>query len=79
MNQPKLTDEQRTLLVLTANGQTSKAIGRSFGVSGACASRYIRKLCDLLGARDRTHLVALALLSGLLTAEDIEQPVAAAA
>lgn len=76
---PQLTDTQRTILTLAANGRTSEAIGRTFGVTGACASRHIRIVCDLLGARDRTHAVALALLAGLLDADEIERPVAGAA
>lgn len=78
MNQPQLTDRERDLIIRVANGQTYTAIGRAYYVGERAARRHVDKLRDRLGARDRAHLVGLAVRARLVTAEDLEQPTAAA-
>lgn len=79
MNQPQLTPEQRDILTRAANGHTTKAIGQAYGLNERSTYRHLAVIRDLLGARDRTHAVALALLAGLLDADEIKRPVAGAA
>ena len=78
MNHPELTDQEHDLLVRIANGQSNKAIGRAYAVTGTCAGRYVRRLCERLGARDRAHLVGLAFAAELLTEADVTPAVSAA-
>lgn len=69
---PLLRPQQRTILTLVANGHSTRAIGRHIGVNESSASRFIRDICRLLEARDRTHAVINALRAGELTLEDCD-------
>jgi len=67
-----LSQQQRTILILVANGHSTRAIGRAAGVNESSASRYIRDICRLLNARDRTHAVINALRAGEITLDDCD-------
>ncbi|QQM45133.1 helix-turn-helix domain-containing protein [Streptomyces liliifuscus] len=69
-----LTDRQREVLALAANGKTNAVISRRTGLSPVTVARHLSIVYRALGARDRANAVALALLLGELTREDIDQP-----
>ncbi|MEI5100337.1 helix-turn-helix transcriptional regulator [Streptomyces sp. PmtG] len=72
MTRPRLTTRQRDALALIANGYTNAQVGSRFGVSENCVSKHLAAIRKHLGARDRTHAVAIALTTGLLTPTDIQ-------
>lgn len=61
-----LSDRQREVLRLIANGMPSKEIATRLSMSHATLTRELRHVFDVLGVDDRTHAVAEALKSGLL-------------
>jgi DNA-binding CsgD family transcriptional regulator len=70
----RLTLRQREALALAANGNTNDQIGRALGVTRTTIDRRLAAAYQNLGARDRAHAVALALLGGDLTPADIQTP-----
>lgn len=74
-----LTHRQVEILRLVANGGTNAAIGRRLGITADTVNESVRKSCRKLGAVDRAHAVALALVSGVLTPADITRSVRDAA
>lgn len=66
-----MTHRQVEILRLVANGGTNAAIGRRLGITADTVNESVRKSCRKLGAVDRAHAVALALVSGVLTPADI--------
>lgn len=71
-----LTARQREVLALVANGNTNAVIARHLGLAPETINRHLAIIYRALGARDRANAVALALLHGDLTREDIHQPTA---
>lgn len=63
----RLTDRQREVLVLLADGLTEPVIARRLGVSRSTVSKHVEQLCGRLGARGRLHAVAIAFRTGELT------------
>ena len=68
----KMKPGQRDALKLLARGHSNDAIGTILGITSISASRRISKLREMVGARDRVHLIALAMAHGVLTLEDIQ-------
>ena len=73
-----LTARQRQVLTHVANGHTNAQAGRQLGLSPFTINRHLSEIFHTLGARDRANAVALALLSGDLTRDDIHPPQPAA-
>lgn len=63
---PHATRREREVLALLAEGLVSRAIGERMGVAATTVDWHIAQLSEKLGARNRQHLVALAMRSGLV-------------
>lgn len=66
-----LTDEERFVLLLAAQGLTDIVAGRRIG---ACARTYRRRLVAVsnkIGARNRAHAAALAVALGVIASDDL--------
>lgn len=65
---PPLNEEltERELVEWVARGLTNKGIGSSLGISVETVKTHVVKAKDKLGAADRTQLVVMALLYGLI-------------
>jgi DNA-binding CsgD family transcriptional regulator len=66
-----LTERQRQVLVLAARGLTDSEIAAELFVHVGTAKFALRSARVYLGAPDRTSAVALALVHGLITREDV--------
>lgn len=66
-----LTPRQLHALRQSANGYTSRQIANRLGVTEAAIDLRLKAAGLSLGARSRTHAVALAIITGLITAADI--------
>jgi len=60
------TQRQREVLSLVASGQPNKRIASELGIAERTVKLHVTALLDTLGARNRTHLVAVARQAGLL-------------
>lgn len=69
-----LTRRQREVLTYVANGHTNAQIGTLLGLHPRTVNRHLADTYKTLGARDRANAVALALLAGDLTHDDIALP-----
>jgi len=69
-----LTAGQLAALRLAANGMTAGQIARRLGTTETGIHLRLNQAARSMGATSRPHLVALALVRGLLTADDIHQP-----
>ena len=67
-----LTDRQAAIMCAVARGRTTGSIARAIGVSPETVGREIKTLCEDWSAQNRTHLVAILLLSAVLEVESIE-------
>jgi DNA-binding CsgD family transcriptional regulator len=65
--QPReLTERQRAILPMLADGYSNPAIARALHIGEATVKTHMRELFKRLGARDRTHAVTVAHEMGLL-------------
>lgn len=71
---PNLTAYDVEALRLIAGGVTNQVVAQHFGVSTATTGRRLSELFASLGARDRTHAVAIALTAGVIHASDVQLP-----
>lgn len=62
----ELTDREREVMTLVAEGLTNAEIGERLFLSPATARTHVSRILLKLGARDRTQLVVLAYESGLV-------------
>ncbi|MBF6424703.1 response regulator transcription factor [Nocardia cyriacigeorgica] len=62
----ELTDREREVLTLVAEGLTNAEIGKRLYMSPATARTHVSRILTKLDARDRTQLVVLAYESGLV-------------
>lgn len=65
--EPRLTPRELEVLSLTAEGLTSKEIGRHLGISPRTADVHRTHLIHKLGLRNRVEAVHYALTTGLLS------------
>jgi DNA-binding NarL/FixJ family response regulator len=63
---PVLTERERSVLTLLAEGLTHEEIGSRLEISPETVRTHVRKACDRLGAATRTQAVATALRLGLI-------------
>jgi len=66
-----ITRRELELLRLAANGNTNETIARHLGITKDTVNGTLRKSYLKLGARDRTHAVAIALIRGLIEPKDV--------
>ncbi|MBV1692498.1 helix-turn-helix transcriptional regulator [Novosphingobium sp. G106] len=66
-----LTNREFEILVLLANGFSSKEVALRCGITARTVETYLSKMRLKLGARNATNLVALALRAGLLSEDDM--------
>jgi DNA-binding CsgD family transcriptional regulator len=64
--QGSLTDRQREVLKMVAQGVTTKEIAAALFLSQATVKRELRRVFDLIGVRNRAHAVAEAQKKGLI-------------
>jgi DNA-binding NarL/FixJ family response regulator len=64
--QPGLTERERAVLGLLANGRSHEEIGAELGIGIETVRTHLRKASDRLGASTRTQAVATALRLGLI-------------
>ncbi|MGA0566109.1 response regulator [Rathayibacter sp. KR2-224] len=62
-----LTEREREVLVLVAEGLSNSEIGLRLFMSPLTAKTHVSRILTKLGARDRVHLVVIAYESGLVT------------
>ncbi|WP_194921630.1 response regulator transcription factor, partial [Catenulispora rubra] len=67
-----LTDREREVLALVAEGLTNYEIARRLYIGQGTAKTHIRNLLAKLNARDRVHLVILAYQTGLVEVDRTE-------
>lgn len=72
-----LSDREMQVLVGVVNGQQNAEIGRDLHIVEHTVKTHMRRILHALGARDRTHAVALALASGVVPAGAVQLPDAA--
>lgn len=65
----RLTEREREVLVLTAEGFSSSEIGRKLNISPKTVDTYRSRIMEKLGLHHRSELVRFALQRGLLKAE----------
>ncbi|MEK6275625.1 MAG: helix-turn-helix transcriptional regulator [Actinomycetota bacterium] len=64
-SKPALTPRESEVLAQVADGLSHDEIGRRLSISPETVRTHVRKACDRLNARTRTHAVATALRLGL--------------
>ena len=64
---PVLTDREREVLTLVAEGMSNDEIAQHLVVSPSTAKTHVNRAMAKLGARDRAQLVVIAYQSGLVT------------
>ena len=62
----KLTRRQREILQLLANGESTTVAARELGLSEETVKTHTKNVIARLGARNRTHAVAIALRESLI-------------
>jgi DNA-binding NarL/FixJ family response regulator len=61
-----LTRRQREILQLYADGQSTARVAKQLGLSAETVRSHTKATLSRLGARDRTHSVAIAMRNGLI-------------
>ena len=68
-----LTKRQKEMFMLIAQGYTEREIAGKLRVSLADVSKVLRKVYDKLEAKNALNVLREALLSGLLTIDDLSR------
>ena len=68
----RLSNRQREILALMAEGATNGEIAQQLCLAPATVNWHIREILSSLGARSRAHAVALALRQGTLKDANLE-------
>lgn len=68
-----LTDREREVLVLVAQGRTNKEIGRMLGISERTARTHVSNILGKLGLASRTQAALYAVREGLVPAGETQQ------
>jgi DNA-binding CsgD family transcriptional regulator len=69
-----ITERERETLRLAANGHTNRSIAREMGLTEDTVKTRMVKLRRKLRAQDRAHAVAVALVLGVLSVDDVLVP-----
>ncbi|MFG3660270.1 response regulator transcription factor [Streptomyces sp. NPDC047706] len=69
-----ITSRQLQILALTASGYTAAQIGARLDIAASTVHERLHRTYRKLGARDRAHAVAIALITGVLDPISIELP-----
>lgn len=72
-----ITTRQRQILLLVANGNTNRAIGRALGIAEESVKSQMQLILRKLRASDRTQAATIGLRLGLLELDDIDVPAGA--
>ncbi|MFF8590007.1 helix-turn-helix transcriptional regulator [Streptomyces sp. NPDC015220] len=67
----RVTARQRQVLLLAAGGNTNAAIAARLGITSGTVNELLGTAYRRLGARDRTHAVALAIWCGDISLADL--------
>ena len=63
---PKLTERQLGIIHSMMRGLTNHEIAVQFNISPDCVKAHIKRVCDKIGAANRTEAVAIAMRKHLL-------------
>jgi DNA-binding NarL/FixJ family response regulator len=66
-----LTDRQRQVLRLAAQGRSNAQIGKTLGIGATTVQRHLTETYRTLHANDRAHAVALAIHHGHITLAEL--------
>lgn len=66
-----LSEREKEVVRLAARGLNNKAIGLELFLGENTIKTHLRRLSVKLGARNRAHAVALLVLQGVVTREDV--------
>ena len=66
-----LSQREREVVALVAGGATGREVGEALSVSAATVETHIRNAMRRLGARNRSHLVTLAILRNEIELGDV--------
>jgi DNA-binding NarL/FixJ family response regulator len=66
-----LTDRQRQVLRLAAQGHSNAQIGKTLGIGPTTVQRHLTETYRTLHANDRAHAVALAIHHGHITLAEL--------
>lgn len=67
---PGLTERERQILELVADGLSSKQVAQRVGIAPRTVDRHIENLRHKLRARNKSHLIAKAFAYGTLMCEE---------
>lgn len=65
----KLTERQRDVLTLVAQGKTNRQIGEALGLTTGTVKCHIMHIIELLDAADRTQAAVYGVLLQLITVQ----------
>lgn len=66
-----LSQREREVVALVAGGATGREVGKALSVTAATVETHIRNAMRRLGARNRSHLVTLAILRHEIELDDV--------
>ncbi|HET8950005.1 MAG TPA: helix-turn-helix transcriptional regulator [Solirubrobacteraceae bacterium] len=66
-----LSQREREVVALVAGGATGREVGKELSVTSATVETHIRNAMRRLGARNRSHLVTLAILRHEIEVDDV--------
>jgi DNA-binding NarL/FixJ family response regulator len=67
-----VTPQRIRVLILAANGHTTEQIAHRLNLSTTTINHHFQGVFAALGARDRTHAVALAIRAGYINPAQVE-------
>lgn len=70
-----LSRREIEVIELAARGLTTPQIGEALGLSPRTVQKHVINLIEKTGAKNKTHMVAMALAQGVVGPPPIERPV----
>lgn len=71
-DRPLVTARRLEVLTLAANGMTNAEIAKHLFIAEDSVKSHFRLAYEQLGARDRTHAIAICLVRGLIHPHEIQ-------
>lgn len=68
-----LSERQRAMSSARATGRGIWDAGAAMGLTTSGAEYTLRRLCEALDARDATHALAICVVRGLITVEELRR------